>query len=124
MEPVATLEISPGGLRVRLGRLERLGAFHDDVLVPSSSLVGATAVSDVWMHLRGMRAPGTGIPGVIMLGTTRSDGLKDFCAVYRHGPGLVVDLRDHEFARLLLSYDAAEAARLVSAIRGLATGAA
>jgi hypothetical protein len=113
---MATVEISPAALHVRLGRLERLGAFHDDVTVPVADLVAATAVPDVWAHLRGVRAPGTGLPGVIMLGTTRTDGIKDFCAVYRHGAGLVIDLRDHEFARLLLTQDAVEAERLAKAI--------
>jgi hypothetical protein len=121
---MARIELSPAALHVRLGRLERLGAFHDDVTVPVADLVGATSVPDVWTHLRGVRAPGTGIPGIIMLGTTRTDGLKDFCAVYRHGPGLVVELRDHEFARLLLTQEVGDAARLAAAIDDLVAGRA
>ena len=116
---MARVDVDTDRLRVRLGRLERLGAFHDDVVVAPANLVAATSVDDLWQHLRGVRAPGTGIPGVIMLGTTRQDGVKDFCAVYRHGPGLVVELRDHEFARLLVSLDAAGAARAASSITSL-----
>jgi hypothetical protein len=116
---VAKVEIDQRGLRVRLGRWERLGAMHDDIEVADASLAGAQAVSDVWDNLEGVRAPGTGWPGLIMLGTTRHDGLKDFCVVYRHGPGLVVELRDHEFARILVTLGVDEATRLGSAINAV-----
>lgn len=110
------MTVDERGLTVRLGRWERLGGFHGDVTVPVSGLVRAMAVADVWEHLRGVRAPGTGWPGLIMLGTTRRQGLKDFCVVYRHGPGLVVDLRDHEFARLVISLPLGEATAVASLI--------
>ena len=113
---MATVQIDQRGLRVRLGRWERLGAMHDDVEVPVASLVRAETVTDVWDRLEGVRAPGTGWPGLIMLGTTRHDGLKDFCVVHRHGPGLVVELGDHEFARILVTLPVEEATRLASAI--------
>lgn len=116
---MATVAVDERGLTVRLGRWERLGGFHDDVTVPVSGLVEAMAVADVWEHLRGVRAPGTGWPGLIMLGTTRHEGLKDFCVVYRHGPGLVVDLRDHEFARLVISVPISEATAVASQINDL-----
>ena len=116
---MATVEVGTSGLRVRMSRIERLGAFHDDVVATTANLVDAASVDDVWSFLRGARAPGTGIPGVIMLGTTRQDGVKDFCAVYRHGPGLVVELRDHEFARLLVSLGAPEAARAAASVAAL-----
>jgi hypothetical protein len=95
---------------------------HADVEVAAENLVGAEVVADVWEHLVGIRAPGTGLPGVIMLGTTRHDGVKDFCVVHRHGPGLVVELRDHEFARILMTLRTDEAARFANAIDGLVAG--
>jgi len=119
---MAKVELDAHGLRVRMGPWERLGAFHADVDVPVRCLVGAAVVADVWPQLRGVRAPGTGLPGVIMLGTTRHDGVKDFCVVRRHGPGLVVELRQHEFARLLLSLEAGEATRLATSIQTLLAG--
>ena len=107
------------GLRVTLSRPERLGAFHGDVSVPVSGLVSAQAVGDVSQHLRGVRAPGTGVPGVLMLGTTRYDGKRDFCSVHRHDPGLVVELRNQEFARILVSLPHAEATNLAAAVTAL-----
>ena len=57
------------------------------------------------------------------MGTTRSGGAKDFCVVYRHGPGLVVVLRDHEFARLLVSVAQPRAGELAAAVTALGAGA-
>ncbi len=100
---------------------ERIGAVRRrDVAASPAQLVDAQPVGDVWEHLRGFRAPGTGFPGRIMLGTTRYEGRKDFCVVGRHGPGIVVELRDHEFARVLVSVPAEQAASLAARIREVA----
>ena len=72
---------------------------------------------DLVLTLRGIRAPGTGWPGRIALGTWRHRGGKGFAAVYRGQPAVMVRLRDSEFAWLLVSSDDAEnvAARLRAA---------
>jgi hypothetical protein len=98
------------GLHVQLSRWERWGALHRPFTVPWAHVVAIAEVDDVWARLRGMRAPGTGWPGRIMLGTTRYSGGRDFCAVYRHRPGFIVQLRDEHFARLLITAEAGEAA--------------
>jgi hypothetical protein len=46
---------------------------------------------------------GTGIPGVIALGSFRGGFGRDFVAVYGHRPGVVVDLDGAEYRRLLLT---------------------
>jgi hypothetical protein len=61
--------------------------------------------------LRGIRAPGTGLPGVIALGTWRYRGGKDFAALYRGGPALVIELDGAEYRRLLVSAHDAVALR-------------
>ncbi len=61
-----------------------------------------------------MRAPGTGIPWVIMLGTTRGSFGKDFCAVYGRAPAVVMELEGAPFSRCLVTVPEAEA--LVSAL--------
>jgi hypothetical protein len=66
-----------------------------------------------------MRAPGTGWPGVIALGTRRGSFGKDFAAVSRDRPAVVLELDDAEFSRLVLCVadpDAAAAA-VESALR-------
>ncbi|HTW20184.1 MAG TPA: hypothetical protein VME70_08250 [Mycobacteriales bacterium] len=95
-------------LVLRLGRWERLGAMHDSIRVPRANVTSVRAVADPWAELRGLRAPGTGIPGVIALGTRRGGFGKDFAAVYGHRPGVVVELDGAEFHRLVVSSDRAQ----------------
>lgn len=113
---MAKLEVSGDELVLRLSRWERLGALHGDVRVPRTSVRAVTASDQPWKTLRGLRAPGTGCPGLIMLGTTRGRGWKDFNAVYRRRPVVVVDLEGQAFARLVVTTDdaAAVAAQLHS----------
>jgi hypothetical protein len=103
-------------LTVKMSRWERLGAQHRDVTVPLAAVTAVSTTEDPWTIFEGIRAPGTGIPGVIMLGTLRSKGSKTFCAVYRHGPALVITTTDPAFARLIVSAsDASEQAAALSA---------
>jgi hypothetical protein len=85
--------------------LEHAGALHGPVRVPLSAVTAVRVVDDPWPELRGLREPGTGVPGHLMLGTCRGDFGKDFCAVYQHRPTLIIDLAGAEFARLLVSLE-------------------
>jgi hypothetical protein len=100
---MAKLAIDGGDLVVHLSPLEKLGALHGHVRVSLASVKRAWAATDPWSVLRGYRAPGTGIPWVIMLGTTRGSFGKDFCAVYGRKPAVVVELADADFSRLLVT---------------------
>jgi len=100
---MARLERLGDDIHVRLSRWEHLGALHRDLSAPLSAVRSIDEQDDLWKLIRGMRAPGTAWPGAIMLGTTRYRGGKDFCAVYRHRPGVVVTLEGQEFARWLLT---------------------
>jgi hypothetical protein len=110
MVRVAEIVVRDGELVVQLSRLEKLGTLHADVRVPLSQVVWARAVEHPWSALRGMRLPGTGIPGVIMLGTKRGRFGADFAAVYKDRPAVAVELRDAAFQRLTVD-DAATVAR-------------
>ena len=116
--PMAHLEVDDSMLRLSLSRLERLAGLHRDVEVRLGEVVEVHAVDDAWTALRGIRAPGTGIPRVLMIGTTRSKGRKDFCVVRGRGPAVVITLSGGEFSRLVVSDPEADrtATRLTSAI--------
>jgi hypothetical protein len=105
---VALLIPQGGYLRVSMSGKEELGALKKSFSVPLHQVINIARVSDLWVHLRGIRAPGTGFPGVIMLGTTRYQGKKDFNAVYGHKPGFVVTLSGNEFTRILITESAAQ----------------
>jgi hypothetical protein len=110
---VARIRYDGDELVVRLGWLEKLGAFRGDVRVPRSSVREVRATERAWSELRGIRAPGTGWPGVIALGTRRGSGIREFAAVYGNRPAVVVELEGAEFDRLVVSVgDAAEVTAL------------
>jgi len=105
---MAKVGVEGDTLVVHLGPLEKLGALRGDVRVARTAVRGVRAVLDPWPELRGIRAPGTGIPGVIALGTRRGAGIRDFAAVYRHRPAVVVELEGAQFDRLVVTDDDAE----------------
>jgi hypothetical protein len=116
---MAQLIVDGGDLLVRLSPLEKLGAFRGDVRVPLRVVRDLRAIDDLWPHLRGIRAPGTGFPGVISLGTRRAAGVTDFAAVYGRRPGIVADLTSGRaaFDRLVVSSrDAADQNRTMCAV--------
>ena len=101
-ESMARLRIADGSLEVQLSPLERFGAFHGNITVPLSAVQSMQIVDHPFQQLRGIRAPGTGFPGVIALGTWRYSGGKDFVAVYDGQRGVVIDLDGTEFRRLVI----------------------
>ena len=116
---MATLTVEGPELVVGLSWLEKLGALSGGVRVPLRAVRSASAEPDPWAALRGIRAPGTGIPGVIAYGTRRYSGGRDFAAVLDHRPAVRVDLGEGSpFARLVVSVSDADGT--AAAIRGAA----
>jgi hypothetical protein len=118
---VAELCVDGDDLVLHLGGLERVEGFHGDIRVPLRAVVAVRVVDDAWPELRGIRAPGTGLPDVIAVGTRRGGFGKDFAAVHGTGPAVVVELEDAEYGRLVVTSD--EAAATAAAITA-ATGPA
>jgi hypothetical protein len=100
---MARLEIDGDSLALRLTAEEHLEGMHRDVVVPRSSVASVRVTEDVWSELRGIRAPGTGIPGVIAVGTRRGSFGKDFAVVHGQRRGVVVELVDQAFSRIVLT---------------------
>jgi hypothetical protein len=96
---------SGGVLTLKLSRLEKMGALHGDISVASNQLISKTEVPNPWTkeYLRGVRAPGTAIPYVILLGTMRFKGGKDFCAIYKRTPAVIYEFADAPFKRWIVS---------------------
>src|SRR3954471_21668978 len=105
---MATLRREGDELVVLLNDLEKIGGLGGGPRVPLSAIRDVRVTDNPFRELRGLRAPGTGIPGVIALGTWRYRGGKDFAALYRGGPAVVVELEGAPLRRLLVpAHDAA-----------------
>ena len=118
---MAELRIDGTDLVLHMSRVEKVEGMRGDVRVPLAAFTTARAVPDVWDELRGIRAPGTGVPGMIAVGTRRGSFGKDFAVVHGHGPGVVVELSGGEYSRLVASTtDAEPMATRIDAVAGAA----
>ena len=77
---MAHLVVNGEKVRLELSLLEILGAFHKPPEVDLSEIESIEIEESPWVRevLKGVRAPGTGIPFVVMLGTMRYLQGKDF----------------------------------------------
>ena len=116
---MAHLVISGEKVRLSLSILEILGAFHGSPEVNLSEVESIELLDSPWVRdvLKGVRAPGTGVPFVVMLGTMRYLQGKDFVAIYRRKPAAIVTLKSGEFKRWIFEIkDMAEIDALKKAI--------
>jgi hypothetical protein len=101
---MATLLDEGGTIRIQLGPWERLGALRGDLVIPRSGIVSMRPSDDVVREVRGIRAPGYGLPGHAVVGTWRGRGFKDFVAVYwKRRRGIVITLEGQEYDRVVIS---------------------
>ena len=113
---MATLIVESADLVVKMSEFEKFEAVHADVRVPLGAVRAVRVVDDAWPELRGIRAPGTGIPGVIAVGTRRGSFGKDFAVVHGKETAIVVELDGAGYSRLIVTTPDAET--VAAAIRG------
>jgi hypothetical protein len=102
---MAELKVDGNDLVLHMHALEKAEGFHGDIRLPLSAVDAVRLVDDPWPELRGIRAPGTGVPEVIAVGTRRGGFGKDFAAVHGRGPAVVVELSGVEYGRLVVTGD-------------------
>ena len=95
------IRITNGQIGYELSAIEIVGAFGLPPKARLSNLVSVSLEVNPWTSkvLRGIRAPGTGFPYLIMLGTMRHRKGKDFCVVYKRNPVLVLEFKNEKWAR-------------------------
>jgi hypothetical protein len=73
MDAMAELLANDDVVTVSLSAVERAEALHGDVPVPRAVVVSARIVPDGMDEVHVLWLPGTGFPGVIMVGTWRDE---------------------------------------------------
>ena len=94
-----------GELILQLSLREKIFAFHGNPRAKVSDLISTSESNTPWTKevLRGVRAPGTALPYLILLGTMRFKGGKDFTAIYKRGPVQIYEFGAGEFKRWIVS---------------------
>jgi hypothetical protein len=98
------LKIEGESFRYKLSWLENFGAFWRDPKSKIANLSAVTAHENPWsiQVLRGIRAPGTGFPFLIMLGTMWHRRGRDFCVIYLRKPVLLLEFEGERFRRWVI----------------------
>ncbi len=102
---MAQLSVDDQLLHIGLSGWEKAGAMSADFSVPLGSIVSVEPLANARSAIRGVRFPGTGLPGVVALGRWRKWGNVDFVAVYRNDPGYLIELTGDRFDRIIVSSD-------------------
>lgn len=104
---MAILVIEGTELRLRLSGLEQLAALWPAPQAQLDQVESIQFVENLWSteFLRGLRAPGTGFPYVVMIGVMRSRKIKDFCVIKGKKPGVVITFSSGSFQRWIYTLE-------------------
>ncbi|MCD2098071.1 hypothetical protein [Rhodococcus rhodochrous] len=105
---MTTMRIDNRTLRVRLTTFEKIAGLLGNVDVPLASIRKVEVHQDGLAAVRGIRAPGLGLPGVRSIGSWRGPGRNDLVSVRRGQPALRIELEGHKRTALVLGVDDAE----------------
>ena len=106
---MAELVVDVDSVTVQLSAAEKLESLHSDVTVPRSSVTSARVAVDGIAEVHGLRAPGTSVPGVLVVGTFHAQGRRTFAVCHRRRPAVVLELTGQAFDRLVVTVDAPQA---------------
>jgi len=92
-------------LVLELSFWEKMGALHLSPRTSIDSIESIEFIDQLWgsSTLRGIRAPGTALPYVVLLGTLRGRNYRDFVAMKGRGEGVVITLKSGPFARWIFT---------------------
>ncbi len=98
------LKVVGDRLTYELSALEKVGALASSPSADIANLISVTREENPWSTrvLRGIRAPGTGFPYVIMLGTMWHRKGRDFCVIYKKRPVLILEFKNEKFKRWVI----------------------
>ena len=116
---MALVRVDGDDLVVVIEGLDKLWALKSSLTIPLGNVRGATADPGITADPKGIRAPGSHVPGVITAGTFHLDGEKVFWDVKDSSKAVVIELADERYARLVI--EVAEPAATVALIEGVIT---
>jgi hypothetical protein len=102
---MARVSIAGEDLIVDVEGLDKLWALKSRLTVPLANVRGATADPGIVHDPKGIRAPGTHVPGVIVAGSFYTEGERVFWDVRDSDKAVVIELGDEKYARLVVQVD-------------------
>jgi hypothetical protein len=102
---MAHVSIDGDDLIVDVEGLDKLWALKSRLTVPLANVRGATADPGIVREPKGIRSPGTHVPGVIVAGSFYTEGERVFWDVRNRDQAIVIELGDETYARLVIEVD-------------------
>ncbi|WP_031509382.1 hypothetical protein [Streptomyces megasporus] len=102
---MARVTVTDDTLTVEMEGLDKLWAFKGRLRIPLANVRGAARDPGIVHEYKGIRAPGTHIPGVIVAGTYHRGGERVFWDVKNPDKAVVIELADERYARLVVEVD-------------------
>jgi hypothetical protein len=100
---MAEVELTESALIVHVQGMDRIWALKSRLEITLAHVVGAEIDPEVAQGWRkGLRAPGTHVPGVITAGTFYQEGERVFWDVHDPEKTVVIHLKDDLYARLVI----------------------
>ncbi|MEU8157070.1 hypothetical protein AB0B94_25705 [Micromonospora sp. NPDC048986] len=99
---MATVRVDGDDLVVEIEGMDRLWSLKSRLVIPLANVRGATADPGTAAEPKGLRAPGTSVPGVITAGTFHQDGERVFWNIRDGARAVVIELADERYARLVV----------------------
>ena len=117
---MALISIDGDDLVVEIEGLDKLWALKSRLVIPLGNVRGATADAGAVKEPKGLRAPGTHLPGVVVAGTFHVDGERVFWDVHDAAKAVVIELAEQRYARLIV--EVADPRATVALIEGATRG--
>ena len=110
---MAHLLITDDSVTIDMSRGERFEAAHGDQTFHRGAISGVRAVPDCIAEVHCLKWAGTELPG-IRVGSFHADERVTFAVCHGHNPGIVIDLANSKYDRVVLTVENPEeiAARL------------
>lgn len=112
---MAHLLITDDAVTIDMSRGEKFEAIHGDQAFPRCAIRAVRAVPDCIAEVHGMKTMGTELPG-LRVGNFSDDEHTTFAVCHGHNPGIVIDLANSKYDRVVLTIENPEeiAARLAA----------
>jgi hypothetical protein len=99
------VEVSRNSITIEMRGLSSLWAFKRRLKIPLDQVREARIEPDARRLLKGIRASGTHVPGLITAGTYRSRRNKTFWFIWRGKNAVVIDLAGNSYDQIVLEVD-------------------
>jgi len=96
------VSIDGDNLVVEIEGMDKLWSLKSRLAIPLANVRGATADPGIAAEPKGLRAPGTSLPGVITAGTFHQDGERVFWNIHDGARAIVITLADEHYVRLVV----------------------